>query len=227
MTEDCVQLDELGSLLDLDPEDPRRRHLAGCPLCRARLAAYKAFIAEGPPRAGSEPERAEVELGAFLTKMIHGGVEMGAGGGFLSRLRGRRIPKRVIIPGLAAAVAAVVLIIALKPFLDTDRRQPAPLRGLDAPAAGSAVLAARPAVVREGTIIFTWTSLTDADRYRVQVFDTKLQEIARFEADRDTSLVVRTGDVPRADGSLFWRVTAFREGDEIAHSRPLSLDPGR
>lgn len=225
MTDECFQLDELDSLLDLDPEDPRRRHLASCPLCRARLAAYRTFLAEGPLQPDSEPVRAGAELEAFVAKMIHDGVGMEAGGGFLSRLRSRRIPRRAIIPGLAAAVvAAVVLIIALSPFPDGDRRHPAPLRGLDAQDAGESVLAIQPAVAHDGTVLFSWTRLPDSDRYEVQVFDTKLQEIARFEADRDTCLVVRAGDMPRADGTLFWRVMAFREGDEIAHSRLRSLD---
>lgn len=228
MNDECFRLDELHSLLDLDAGDPRRRHLADCPLCRARLAAYRAFIAEGPPQAGSEPERAEAELGAFLAKMIHGTVETGSGGGLRARLRGRRFPRRALIPGLAAAaVAAVILIIALSPFPDGDLRHPAPLRGLDAPDDGGAVLQVQPAVARDGTIIFGWTHISDADRYEVQIFDTKLEEIAHFEADRDTSLTVRTGGLPKADGPLFWRVAAFREGDEIAHSPLLSIDPDK
>jgi hypothetical protein len=224
MSDECVRLDELDSLLDLDPRDPRRRHLESCPLCRARLAAYKAFIAEGPPQPGSEPGRADAELAVFMEKMIHGGVETEAGGGFLARLRGRRLPRRALIPGVAAAaVAAVILVIALNPFPDGDGRYPAPLRGLDSMAAGS-TLSIQPAVARDGTVLFSWTRLPDADRYEAQIFDTNLKQIARFEADRGTSLTVRVGDIPKVDGPLFWRVMAFREGDEIAHSRLLSFD---
>ena len=84
MTDGCFQLDELDSLIDLDPEDPRRRHLESCPLCRARLAAYRAFIAEGPPQPGSEPERADAELEQFISRMVRGGVEAETRGGFMA-----------------------------------------------------------------------------------------------------------------------------------------------
>lgn len=223
MTEECFRLDELDSLIDLDPEDPRGRHLAGCPLCRARLSAYRAFIAGSPPLPGSKPERADAGLSAFLDKMVHGAVEKEAGNGFLARFLGRRMTRRTLIPGLAAAaLAAVILVIVLNPFADGDR-QPAPLRGLDTPTAG-ALLSVQPAVVREGAVVFNWAQVPDSDRFVVQIFDAKLDEIARFDAGRDTSLIVRADIMPEADGSLFWRVTALREGDEIAHSRLLPLD---
>jgi hypothetical protein len=225
MTDGCFRLDELESVLDLDPDDPRRRHLADCPVCRARLAAYRAFIAEGPPQAGSEPGRAEAELGVFLERMIRGGVETQTGDGFMARLRARRLPKRILVPGMAVAAAAVViLIIALHPFSNGDGRHPASLRGVDSPTA--VALSVQPAVVGEGTVTFSWTRLPGSDRYEVRLFDTKLELIARFEAGRDTSLVLRADVLPKADGPLFWRVMAFRGGDEIARSRLLSLDLG-
>lgn len=49
MYDRCFPLEEMESLLDLSPDDPRQQHLKRCPLCRSRLAAYRMFLAEGPP----------------------------------------------------------------------------------------------------------------------------------------------------------------------------------
>ena len=143
----------------------------------------------------------------------------------------------------------MILIVVLYQFTDGDRRRPAPLRGADSPA-GAAALVVQTAAVREGEIIFSWARVTDADRYEVQIYDADLREIARFGAGSDTSLTVRAGDIPGAGditgagelpeaadvtegeetpqtgGPLFWRVAAFREGDEIAHSPLVPLEIG-
>jgi hypothetical protein len=222
MTDECFRLEELESLIDLDAQDPRRRHLEDCPLCRARLAAYKAFITEGPPQAGSKPERAEAELGSFMENMIRGSE---ARSDSRARLHARRFPKRVLIPGLAvAAAAAVILIIALSPFPGGDRQLPAPLRGSDSPSITGAGVSVRPVEQSGSSVLFSWTARPDADRYEIQIFNARLEGVARFEAGGDTSLTVESGDLPGPDEPFFWRIAAFRGGDEIAHSRPLPLD---
>jgi hypothetical protein len=236
MTDGCFRLDELDSLLDLGPEDPRRQHLAECPLCRARLAAYRTFLAEGPPLSGSRPELARAELERFVTGMVEGGietevkgvveVERETGGGFWTRLCARRIPKRVLVPGLVTAAAAVILIIVLYPFTGGELRRPAPLRGLDSPGTGRGVLPVRPAVIEGGTATFRWTAVPDADSYQLQLFDTSLEEVARFGAGSNTTFQVQAGDIPAVSGPLLWRVVAFRGGDEFARSRLSPLDLG-
>ena len=224
MNDRCFPLEELKSLIDLSPDDPRRLHLAECPLCRARLAAYRTFIEEGPPLAGSEPERADAELSAYIEKMVHSDTEARARGGFLARFRRRRISKRMLMPGLAAAaVAIVVLIIALSPFPGGDRRQLSPLRGWGS---REAELEAGPATLREGAVRFEWKSNPEADRYEVQLFDASLREIARFDAGRATSLTVQTSEMPETGDAIFWRIVAFRGGDELAHSPPRPLVAG-
>jgi hypothetical protein len=227
MTERCFRLDELDSILDLDPEDPRRRHLAECPLCRARLAAYRAFIAEGPAAPGSQPERAKADLEAFIARITHAGAQPKTRSGLRARLREFRVPRFVLVPGLAtAAVVAIILILVLRPFSGGDRELLPSLRGLESPTAGRVVLSAQPAALSGTTINFSWSPLSDSDRYQVEVFNAKLEEVARFEAAGDTSLTVQTNRVGAAAGTLWWRVVAFRDGDEIAHSPLSSLNLG-
>jgi hypothetical protein len=226
MTERCFHMDELASLLDLIPGDPRERHLVECPLCRARLAAYKAFVTEGPPLTGSQPERAKTELDEFLAGMIHGDSGTGGETGFWTKLRPRRISRFVLVPGLAAAAAVVILLVVLNPFSEDRLRHQAPLRGLKSPTAGGTMLSVQPAVIERGTVTFSWSPVPDSDRYEIQVFDTKLEQIARFEANRGTALEVSIDQIPATGSPLWWRVVAFRDGDESAHSPLSSLNLG-
>jgi len=224
MTDECFRLDELDSLLDLAHGDPRWRHLAECPLCRARLAAYRAFLAEGPPLAGSRPEKAKADIEACIDGMVHGGAETKSGS--RARMRAHTIPKRVLIPGLVTAAAAVVLIFSLHRFSGDDRPRPAPLRGVKSTRVGGATPVARPAVIRDGTVTFSWSRVPDADCYQVLIFDMNLEEVARFEAKNDTILSIRADEIAQAGGPLLWRIVAYREGDELSRSRPRSFDPG-
>jgi hypothetical protein len=225
MTEECFPLDELDSILDLGPDDPRRRHLADCPLCRARLAAYRTFLAEGPPLAGSRPEKAKVDLERFIDTMVRRNVETKVENGFWARLRTRRPRRRALIPGLSVAAAAIViLVIALHPFTGGDRT-PALLRGGE-PSSGAA-LVIQPASLHDGAVTFSWSPLPDAESYELLLYDTKLEEIARFEADRATSIRIEASDIPAADGPVLWRIVALREGEEYARSPLGSLDLGK
>jgi hypothetical protein len=221
MTERCFHMDELASLLDLKPGDPREQHLAACPLCRARLAAYKAFVAEGPPLTGSQPERAKADLDEFLVRMIYGDSRAGGETGFRARLRQQRISRFVLVPGLAAAAVAVILFVVLSPFSRDRLRQEAPLRGIESPTADGSELAVQPAVITDGVVTFRWYHVPGSDRYEIQVFDAKLEQIARFEANRQEALEVSISQIPATGGPLWWRIVAFRNGDAVAHS-PLS-----
>jgi len=226
MTEECFPLDELDSLLHLSAEDPRRRHLAACPLCRARLASYSAFIAEGPPAPGSQPEKAKADLERFIAGLTQSDAEAKSRSGLHARLRAFRIPRAALAPGLAAAVVvAVVLFVVMRPFSGGDREQPSPLRGLEAPTAGAPALSTSPAIIESGKVTFSWSALPDCDLYRVQLFNEKLEEIACFDADSGTSLTVEGGQMPAPSGPLWWRVVAFRGGDEVARSPLSSINP--
>jgi hypothetical protein len=224
MTERCFHMDELASLLDLGPEDPRERHLAACPLCRARLAAYKAFVTEGPPLAGSRPEQAEKELDAFLAKMVHGDSGAREETGFWTKLRPRRIPRFVFVPGLAAAAVAVILLVVLNPFSGNQPQKMAPLRGIESPETGGAVLSTQPVVIEDGTVTFRWSPVPGPHSYEIQVFDATLEQIAFFEAKGDATLRVSIDQIPAAGGQLWWRVVAYHDGDESVHSQLSSLD---
>lgn len=227
MTDRCYRPEEIASLLDLAPEDPRQRHLASCPLCRARLAEYRAFMAEGPPVAGSRPEEAKRNLDDFVAGMIHGpdaGRRKGSAqsapeGGFRNPFRSLRIPKLALAPGIAAAVAfaALILVVVFHPFPGGGRREAA-LRDLDDSTATEVNLIAAPVTVREGTITFTWDAVPYADRYEVQIFDADLDPIAAFDAAGAASLEIEADLIPPTAPPVWWRVAAYRDGDEFAHS---------
>jgi hypothetical protein len=226
MTDKCFRLDELDCVANMNPGDPRRQHLAECPLCRARLAAYRAFLTEAPPPSESSPERARAELESFIDKMVHGRVEAGQKPGFRSALLAVLSSRRVLAPGLAVA-AALLLVVVLKPFRAGEDRSPASLRGGETPGVVVASIAVEDALIVADVVTFRWNALAEADRYEVEIFDTGLSEIARFDAGRGNTLEVATEDIPRVDGPLLWRVVAFHEGDTVARSQPTPIDLNR
>lgn len=224
MADRCFRPDEMESLLELAPGDSRLRHLADCPLCRARFAEYRAFIEEGAPADGSRPEQARADLEVFIAKMLRGEAGSTGGRDFRARLRALRVPRFVLIPGVAAAAVAVLILVAvLHPFTGMDQQQP-PLRGLaDSTEEKLSELVTTPAAVRGGAMSFSWSALPDADRYEVQIFDVNLESHARFDAGRDTVLEIKTDEISAASGPLWWRVAAFQGGDEFAHSSLSAL----
>jgi hypothetical protein len=226
MTDKCFRLDELDALLDLGEDDPRQRHLADCPLCRARLAAYRTFLEDSPPLPGSRPEEAAAHLEKFIENVLHGGAEpAGSRGepGFRARMRLGIGWRRGLVLA-ATAAAAVILIVVLVPLRDGGRRRIAPLRGPEPSATGESALTARPAFIRNGSIVFSWSPVPEADGYEIHLFDTALDETARFDAGTDTSMQIRIAEIPRTDALLLWRVVALREGGEVARSHLTSLD---
>jgi hypothetical protein len=226
MTDECFRLDELDALLDLRAGDPRQRHLAECPLCRARLAAYRAFLADKPPLPGSRPGEAASRLEEFIEKTIRGGPEpAGSRGepGFWARMRLGSGWRRGLALGVTAA-AAVILIVILVPFRDGGRRRIAPLRGLEPSGTGESAFAAHRAVAENGSVVFSWSPVPEADGYEIHMFNTALDETARFEAGADTGMRVRIDEIPQTGTLLLWRVVAVREGGEIARSPLRSLD---
>jgi len=76
----------------------------------------------------------------------------------------------------------------------------------------------------DGAVALRWQKSPDADRYRVQLFDTHLEEIARFGAGSDTTLILLPDQLPACSGLLLWRVQALREGSQVAHSHPTALE---
>lgn len=222
MVDRCFEPAEYEDLVDLEPGDPRCEHLARCPICRARLAAFRAFL-EKRPAAGSRPGEAEAALEKFVRETA------GQGGNERSAVSGRRLLRlpvfslrRVAATALAGA-AIVALVLIWWPARHQSGEPSGLLRRETQSATATPTLISTSIRRPDGGIVLRWQRFSDANEYRVQLFNTRLEEIARFSAGPETTLVLMPEQLAAPSGQLLWRVQALQEGTEVAHSQPAAL----
>lgn len=233
---ECYPIEALANVDGWAADDPRRRHLADCPRCRARLAEYRSFVAAVAP-PGADPDDADRQLTAFLVRAAVGERAAPAAGPAASPAvrapapRPRR-PRPVPFwrPALAAA-AVIVGVLGIWRAVDTGRQGGGErvLRG-ESPALAAAPALGPVAVTPDGRWRFSWSEVEGADAYTVVLHAADLTEVARFEAASQTALTL---DRPTADESppgrapSLWRVVARRGGDTLASSALAPLEPER
>ncbi|MBN2171333.1 MAG: hypothetical protein JW819_08440 [Candidatus Krumholzibacteriota bacterium] len=234
MDKRCFLIEELEFVLSLPADDPRRRHLAECPRCRALLASYRQFVVPGDLPAGADPMDAARRLEAALARAMVADAAPAGGAAqarsaaprrFWWRLLPRSVPQRTAL-ALATALAFVLVLPHVLP-LPAGSGDDRILRGRDRIAAGP-VLAA-PRSLFGGGLMLAWTASADADGYRVVIYDTALVQVATLDAGRDTTLLLpaaRLDALREAHGELLWEVIALRGGDERERSRPGVMAPG-
>ncbi len=220
----CFEAGEIAEVLSLGAEDPRRRHLEGCPRCRALALSFRDFVEPGPVPAGARSAEAAERLSQAIAREIEAGARRAASRPRTGALRrwlegwlGRPSLRPVWVTASVVVVAGAAVIAILS--------RPAPesvLRG-ERPAA----LALQP--VRQqpgGELRLRWEPLAGAVSYQVRLYATSLEEVARLEPVRVPETVLRREALPSglASGTrLLWRVVALRGGDELALSPVGSL----
>jgi hypothetical protein len=236
MSDQCFRIEELAEVARLPVDDPRRAHLARCPRCRARLASYKAFMDSAELPEGADTADAKSRLSLAMQREIFGvhaaQIEADAS---VSRSTGRdsgaspegpirRLMQLLTMPALrpvwAVGVVALLVVVvheALQPARVTQG--PITLRGTDE--GSGAAVAAEARVLEDGSILFSWNPITDADRYELVLYGADLSEIGRLDAGPANFLMLRPDARPEAARhgvGLFWRVLCLRGGDELVRS---------
>ena len=69
MVQNCIDIEKIAEILELQADDPRRIHLEECPRCSSALLAYRAFL-KAETVSGSDPDEAEARLEAFIQSKI-------------------------------------------------------------------------------------------------------------------------------------------------------------
>jgi hypothetical protein len=235
MSDRRIDIDELGGLSELPPDDPRRQALESQPSARARLRAYEAFMSGGDVPDGANVAEAEARLAEALEREI--GVDIAgsprrpapaaAAGGRMPLLRWLTAPR--LRPALVAAVFAIAFSsvwIATRPQQkdagDVLRGAPPPA----VPGAWSAGAASEP--LPDGTLRLCWNPAPTADRYAVVFLAGDLSEIARVNDLVSTQVDLRPDSLPaglRPGGAVLWRIVAYEGRDELGRSpvAPITL----
>ncbi len=212
MMNECIPVDELGTLDQLSADDPRRRHAQACPRCSSLLFAYEEF-ARANERAGARVTDADAQLARFIAEQVDGTPPR--------RVAGAPRPARGcwfdFSIARATAVAAVAILVAVclwQPWQSKEivYRGEASVHftGLRATTAG------------DGAVDLYWDGVKNADAYRVTILEQDLEEITRLEAGNALSAHLDSG-TSGTPAPYYWQVTALADGAEIMTSDPQRL----
>lgn len=223
MAMDCVRDEDLARIAALPADDPIRRHVRDCARCRSRWLAYQEFMSPSAVPAGADPEDASARLARALERHI----QEPSGARPVPMRQGLR---RLWMPALRPVWALGLLALVLAGVRQIGREGPAgpaPLVLRESRGEAGALAPAEPARLTDGSIVFAWTPVPDADRYEVTLHGEDLQPGTRIPAGPEPTLTVPAGALDAQatpGGMLFWRVTAYRGGDALAQSPLQPLD---
>ena len=157
-------------------------HLVSCASCRSQLAELRAAL-----------DDAEIVAA-------------------LPRTGATRRVRTTFIGGLSAAglAAAAVLAVAILPNR-TQREMPAPMRD-ETGALVVAPVAVAPVDVVSGSLVFRWSSVPRANRYRVRVFDA--EGVVIWETQTSETTVAPPPSITLRRGAQYlWKVEARTDFD--------------
>jgi len=213
MSPNCIDVERIA---DVESSPELRKHVADCPRCQSLWLSYQSFLrADVAGAPGADDARRSLE--AVIRRQA--GQAAADVTPRTSRLATRRRAELSWLrPGLIAAVAAVVAVVAIS--LWRGGSDEPVLRG------GSASTWSLQAPRVSGlAVVFKWGAVPDADAYEVEVFDDALNLVLH-----SASVTTPTISVDRAAFSIIqpgteltWRVRALRGGDVLATSPPASL----
>lgn len=245
---ECYPVEALADVDGWAADDPRRRHLADCPRCRARLAEYRSFVAAVAP-SGADPDDADRRLTAFLVRAAAGEAGLSAAGRADGptpgpaagpavspevRLPARRPRRPLRVPfwrPTLAAAAVVVGLLGIWRAVDTGWQGGGErvLRG-ESPAPAAAPILQPVSALPDGRWQLAWSAVEGADGYTVVLHAADLTEVARLEAGTWTTLALArppAASSPPGRAPSLWRVVARRGGDTLASSALAALEPAR
>jgi hypothetical protein len=219
----CPPVETLEEISRLAQGDPRREHLQSCPQCRARWTALQSFLAGHPVPPGARLDEARTRLGQALRH------EAGISGSRPAPGEPRRTSWRggfwmAWRPAIGLAAACVLIVVGLR--VAAPHREPPGVILRGEPEAADALMAPVSTATPGGTIELRWRAFPGAAAYRVTLFRAGLEEIARLDAGRDTTLVLpppRLAALGPSGSAIFWRVAALREEDLLSLSPPATL----
>jgi hypothetical protein len=210
----CLEPRDLPLVLDLPDDDPRRRHLASCPHCRALLNAYDEFIDPGSEDLGGDLTAADAELAGRLATALGSDHRSGkTSSGWADRFRAPR----------ARFAMAAMLIACAGMFLARDAQFRQDSRLPSGPGWQRGESAAAPQWQKsDGSWQLVWTAGPAAARPVVVCFDAAMGELAQLELGVDARVLDR-GLIPAA--AVYLQVLFVAREDTVARSAIVSARP--
>ena len=109
---ECIPVEQLGTLKQLPADDPRRRHASSCPRCSSLLFAYEEFIGAGVVEHANAPA-ADAHLARFIETHVEGAPPERVSGA-PRRDRGRWFDFTFMRVAVAAAAIVVVAVVFVR-----------------------------------------------------------------------------------------------------------------
>ncbi len=227
MEDRCFVAEELDELLDLSPDDSRLVHLETCSACRTLLSSYRQFLVGSNSTADAQFDEAECKLTEFLETWVDEADST------TKNRRQRpslldRLSTMLRGPAIAPALAATFLLVATTMFLtNRDGDDPQPLSGIlrgDSNLEAHTAIATEASLAIEGGLRLSWRHHPEADAYSILILSEDLRTLKDMELGRVNQVEVEIAslsDDPTA--ARFWRIIAFKGGDEIAKSELATL----
>lgn len=229
MDDPCLEDRELLSLLHAAVDDPRWRHVRGCPRCRGNLAAYRRYVAltvhRPVPGEGDRPGRAREDevVGRLQRTLREEIVGEPARPGIKDRVRSMLQPRRwVPALGAAAVVAgAALLLIDRLPWWPVGTGSP---RDDSLPASETTIETRGEWRLPDGSIELRWRPLSGRHAYRVRLLGEGLEAMAAIPSiTESTAVLPAAGPADDWSSAAWWQVEALESGDPVADSRPRPL----
>lgn len=217
MSDDCIDIERLGEVIELPAGHPDRMHSQTCPRCGSMLESYRLFT-QAEPIAGSEVDGVRGALDAHIRRQAARWTPRG-----LSPAAPAAPWWRWLLRPLPMAVTAA-LVIAVGGLWRSLAPEPTVVRQDSAKPGAFRVDPAQ--VDAAGSIHLAWRPMEGADGYQVRIYGPDLSEIYRSANTPDTALTVTRTSLPAdlpATLDLTWRVFALVRGDVLASSEPASI----
>ena len=197
--ERCIEVKELAEVLACGPDDPRRRHLDGCPRCLALAASFEGFMAGREDQSGLATEELARMDQALAREMV-------------GERESRRWPRWLVA---VPAAAAVLAFFFASPWERSPLPDPTVMRGEVQP---DTLLATHPVRQGEhGEALLSWEPSALADSYVVELLGEDLGFLTQVTVG-DTLLEASPESVREAELARYWRVIGFKEGDPVVRS---------
>ena len=215
MSPNCIDVERIADVESAPEGHPLRQHVAQCPRCQSLWLSYQSFM-KADVSGATHVDAARAALADTIRRQ--------AGERVAPEPRAVRMAKPPLWvgwlrPALIASMAAVLTVLAVSVWRDKGSDEPV-LRGDEDP-----VWSLQQPQLSDGSIVFGWDAVADAEAYDVQLFDDSLNEVYTSGPVSATTVTVVRGALPgvAARASLTWRVRALRAGDVISISPPSSL----